>query len=241
MVTSQKRSEKTLNGHLQYWMPDPLAERHYNVSPYAYCLNNPMIYIDPFGLDTVYVFDSSTTVPINNGTEAQTYTATIIVEQNGVISDSYQGSSFPNSSTRHRTVAEGEHAYNNQYGHGGGSRQGLNLVDENGNRKTPATTGDPPMTEINVHPGQPESANGTHNRGYGGCITVSPNDADAFMGHFDWSGTYRGYTGNTGTSTGVVILLRGDNATGLKNMVENRRDWQRNPLTPMRPLPARLR
>jgi len=32
---------------------DPLAENHYDVSPYAYCLNNPINYIDPLGLDTV--------------------------------------------------------------------------------------------------------------------------------------------------------------------------------------------
>jgi hypothetical protein len=32
---------------------DPLAEWHFNSSPYAYCLNNPVNYIDPFGLDTV--------------------------------------------------------------------------------------------------------------------------------------------------------------------------------------------
>jgi len=33
--------------------PDPIAEDHYDVSPYAYCLNNPTNYIDPLGLDTV--------------------------------------------------------------------------------------------------------------------------------------------------------------------------------------------
>lgn len=32
---------------------DPLAEFHFNVSPYNYVLNNPIKYIDPFGLDTV--------------------------------------------------------------------------------------------------------------------------------------------------------------------------------------------
>lgn len=31
---------------------DPLAEYHFNQSPYNYVLNNPIIYIDPFGLDT---------------------------------------------------------------------------------------------------------------------------------------------------------------------------------------------
>ncbi|WP_143053789.1 RHS repeat-associated core domain-containing protein [Parapedobacter koreensis] len=32
---------------------DPLAEKHFNLTPYNYVLNNPLIYIDPFGLDTL--------------------------------------------------------------------------------------------------------------------------------------------------------------------------------------------
>jgi len=34
---------------------DPLAEKHYDMSPYAYCMNNPVKYIDPLGLDTFNV------------------------------------------------------------------------------------------------------------------------------------------------------------------------------------------
>jgi hypothetical protein len=30
---------------------DPLAEKYYNISPYAYCLNNPVKYVDPDGKD----------------------------------------------------------------------------------------------------------------------------------------------------------------------------------------------
>ena len=30
---------------------DPLCENYYNISPYAYCGNNPVMYIDPTGLD----------------------------------------------------------------------------------------------------------------------------------------------------------------------------------------------
>lgn len=37
---------------LAHWMvPDPLAEKYYNVSPYAYCHDNPMNAIDPDGRD----------------------------------------------------------------------------------------------------------------------------------------------------------------------------------------------
>ena len=34
---------------------DPLAEGYFSTSPYAYCLNNPIFYIDPLGTDTVPV------------------------------------------------------------------------------------------------------------------------------------------------------------------------------------------
>ena len=34
---------------------DPMAEGYFSTSPYAYCLNNPIFYIDPLGTDTVPV------------------------------------------------------------------------------------------------------------------------------------------------------------------------------------------
>jgi RHS repeat-associated protein len=37
----------------RWFVQDPLQEKHYNYSPYAYVYNNPMRYIDPFGLDSV--------------------------------------------------------------------------------------------------------------------------------------------------------------------------------------------
>jgi RHS repeat-associated protein len=37
---------------LQRWLvPDPLGEKYYDVSPYVYCANNPVQYIDPTGQD----------------------------------------------------------------------------------------------------------------------------------------------------------------------------------------------
>lgn len=39
---------------------DPLAEFHYNNSPYAYVLNNPLKYIDPTGCDTIYAYRNGT-------------------------------------------------------------------------------------------------------------------------------------------------------------------------------------
>src|SRR5574344_39457 len=32
---------------------DALSELHFDVSPYAYCMNNPINYVDPWGLDTI--------------------------------------------------------------------------------------------------------------------------------------------------------------------------------------------
>ena len=34
---------------MRFNRPDPLAEKYYSISPYAYCLNNPLRYIDPTG------------------------------------------------------------------------------------------------------------------------------------------------------------------------------------------------
>jgi len=53
---------------------DPLAEKHYNFNPYNYALNNPMLFIDPFGLDTVNVNSDS---EVKNGD--------VVITENGPI------------------------------------------------------------------------------------------------------------------------------------------------------------
>jgi RHS repeat-associated protein len=38
-------------GNPRFTTQDPLAEKYYSISPYAYCANNPLRYIDPTGMD----------------------------------------------------------------------------------------------------------------------------------------------------------------------------------------------
>lgn len=207
---------------------DPLAEKHYSISPYVYCLNNPVKYIDPLGMDTVHVLDQDTR-PLDNGTAGQTYTADIFVEQNGIILGPYKGSSYPNSisntdnNTDANTLNEGEHQYNNMSGHRNGTQKGLNIVDANGGRTAPGT--DPKgnsvtMTTVNVHKGASDKGNAT-SRGSLGCITINPEEATSFFSNFDWSGKNE----NTGNSTGSIIIVRGGNADMTKRMLQEKQNW----------------
>ena len=210
----------------RWWWPDPMAERHYNWSLYAYCYGNPINLIDPFGKDTVWFLDQATRPESNSA-----YTATIYLERNKRLIGPYTGSSFPDNDEA-RTLKEGEHQYNNLYGHASGSRRGLNLVNENGERISPSTETDSegndiPMTTVNVH----DSFDGNR-RWSDGCPTVPNSDPDGFFNNFDWSRSYNGYTGNTGNSTGLFILMRGENANVMRQRIENRF----NPITRIAPI-----
>jgi RHS repeat-associated protein len=45
---------RPLDPTIARWItPDPLAEKYYHISPYVYALNNPLRFIDPFGLDSL--------------------------------------------------------------------------------------------------------------------------------------------------------------------------------------------
>ena len=46
------------------WMsPDPLAEKYYPMTPYGYCINNPLLYSDPFGLFiSIVVYQESSVI-----------------------------------------------------------------------------------------------------------------------------------------------------------------------------------
>ena len=161
---------------------DAMAENHYDFTPYNYVLNNPLLFIDPIGLDTVWVFDQA-----NNPNDRSQYTATIYHEKNEHINDPVEGSSYPNhpdtESGNQNTVDAGTHSFNNESGHSNSSEKGLNLVNSDGDRVSPGTKPDgtaiDEMTGVNIHEGDSEN-----NRGSAGCPTVQPAHANRFFGNF---------------------------------------------------------
>lgn len=201
-----------LTDDLRKWLSvDPLVDKNIATAPYMYCLGNPMVYIDKDGRDSIYIYDQKQR-PTDNGKKGETYTATIVVIQNGEKKGEYRGSTFPNSvsnednSTTYNTLIEGEHSFNNLYGHKGGAQKGLNIVNDEGNRIADGynSNGDRvTMYNVNVHSGK--SDNGNYNsRGSHGCITIHPEDAEAFFRNFTWTNE----TMTTGTSNGKIFIFR---------------------------------
>jgi len=210
----------------RWHVPDPMAENHPDYNPYHYTFNNPILFIDPFGLDTtIYIFDQAER-PADNGTPGTTYTAEIMIESDGEVSDSYRARTYPNSnsntdnSTEYNTINSGAYSWDNKYGHKTSSRKGLNIYD---NAKTRTASGtDPDGKAVNIvgengHKGA--SDNGNYNSsGSQACVTWAPADNTAVLGHFDWSGTItrttdgvsKTYTGTTGKSSGMMYIYKGN-------------------------------
>ena len=201
-----------------FWLSvDPLADKYPNISPYAYCGWNPVNAIDPNGMDSIYVNDQPER-PSDCGIAGETYTAIIIVVQNGVIVGEYRGSSYPNStsnsdnSTPYNTIDEGDYPFNNEYGHNGGLSKGLNIVDSEGKRLVPGKTPNGENVTIkygNVHSGTSDRGN-YNSRGSKACITIHPDDADAFFSHFVWTNNKQ----TTGTTHGRIFISRDKDTKG---------------------------
>jgi len=197
---------------------DPLAEDYYYNSPYAFSENKVVAHVELEGLESVYIFDQANR-PDDNGTQGTSYTAEIyVVQEDGAVNGPYDGSTYPNSvsntnnSPSGNTANEGTHNFSNQFGHDGGTEQGLNLgqgsVSTQEDRNVPGTTpeGDATtMTVVNVHEGFSNNGN-SDSRGSQGCVTVCPADSQEFFGNFDFSGS----NGAIGTSTGTVTIFRGN-------------------------------
>ena len=180
---------------IRKWLSvDPLADKYPHISPYAYCGWNPINAIDPDGCDSIYVHDHSQR-PNDRGISGESYTAKVVVVQNDKIVGEYRGSTYPNSvsnednSTPWNTIMEGSYLFNNAFGHSGGKEKGLNIVDDNGMRINPgiSSIGDAiTMLYTNVHAGKSDRGN-YNSRGSHGCVTIHPEDAEAFFSHFSWT------------------------------------------------------
>lgn len=202
----------------QWLSVDPMASKYPSWSPYNYVMNNPVIVVDPTGMDTTVYFFDQKNQPIDDYRTAQ-YTANVYIDEDGTVYGPYQGSTFPDSkenesTTNDNTVDEGSHDFNNTNGNHGGTKEGLNLVkdkDKTGEDNRVANGKDPngnpvTMKDVNVHSGY------NTKRYSSGCPTISPKDAGSFFSHFDWSSP----RGTTGNSKGTVQIYRG---TSLKSIV----------------------
>ena len=52
---SDEQEKNEIAAAISAMAPDPLCEKYYWISPYAYCLNNPVNMIDPDGRDAVFI------------------------------------------------------------------------------------------------------------------------------------------------------------------------------------------
>ena len=76
VFTGKEKDEETGYGYfgarymdhelMTMWLSvDPMADKYSNVSPYNYCMWNPIKLVDPEGMDTVYVNAEKTRLGMN--------------------------------------------------------------------------------------------------------------------------------------------------------------------------------
>ncbi|WP_298900670.1 hypothetical protein [uncultured Psychroserpens sp.] len=111
------------------------------------------------------------------------------------------------------------HLFNNLYGHKESTQRGLNIVASNGEREAKGFNPygkNKTMTYVNVHSGYSDKGN-YNSRGSAGCITIHPNDNNKFMKNFNFE------NGTTGSSEGVIIVIKSDEST-LKKLAKAVKD-----------------
>lgn len=146
------------------------------------------------------------------------YTAEIYVANysSGKLSGPYTGSTFPDSypsdysKTDWNTVLDTTHIFNNHFGHGGGSKKGINIVSHTQAKYheeritygvTPSGDTIDKMKYVNIHSGVSEW-DSIHRRGSWGCITIHPLYKDSFFNCFEFK------YGMTGIDSGGVYIYR---------------------------------
>ena len=207
---------------------DPLEKDFAWNSPYAFSENEVINAVEFEGLEKVYIFDQAT-----NPNNKRKYTAKIyVVTDDEVVHGPYDGSSFPNNPNKQNTVVDGRVLdYNNKSGHKGGTKKGLNIINDKGERRAPGTSpsGNPvEMKYVNVHSGVPKEDDpaglGRDNRGSAGCPTCTPEDSEAFFENFDFSGE----NGTTGNAEGTITIYRGtsEESTKMLNSLQERQSAQ---------------
>lgn len=80
---------------------DPMAEKYYHLSPYAYCANNPVNAIDPTGMD---IWDIDTEGNITNSVKTEDYDMIRIINENGKYSASVK---FNYGTVYHQSIKYG--------------------------------------------------------------------------------------------------------------------------------------
>lgn len=111
---------------------DPLAEFHFNTNPYHYVLNNPIMYIDPLGLDTVkpnqIVPPTPGVRPLNDTDVIQLDEASIVsVRPNRSVQDNTRNDNVPLTS-QYATLSPG--TTNRTLDAGSNIQSGLDVVNE---------------------------------------------------------------------------------------------------------------
>ena len=161
---------------------DPLLYTGNDTDLYGYCLNNPVIFIDPLGFFNIVVSDPG-------GRNGPIYGATITITSNNGRTVTAFGSSWPNPTNPNPGVAQGTYeAIYSPIGHRG-REPGVRL--ENGGPvptlvPNPLQNNQSFATGINIHSGYSATC-----RGSAGCITINPDQANQV-----WEILEPGETGN---------------------------------------------